>query len=73
MSCDVTKLNYLNETKQLFRAKLDPFGDKITDETPFREYVSLVGAGNPRGLALGYSDSKILKVISGTATEIEED
>lgn len=73
MSCDVTKLNYLDETKQLLRTKIDPFGDKITDKTPFREYASLIGTGNPTGLALGYFDTKILKTVAGTATKIEEE
>lgn len=42
MSCNVTKLEYLEETKRLFREKIDPHGKKITDETPFRDYVGMV-------------------------------
>lgn len=42
MSCDYTKLCYLEETKRLFREKIDPSGNKITDETPFRDYVGMI-------------------------------
>lgn len=50
MSCDFTKLEYLEETKRLFREKIDPQGEKITDETPFREYVELIGGGDTAAL-----------------------
>lgn len=50
MSCDITKLNYLNETKQMIREKIDPNGNKITDETPFRNYVNFI-SGNSSGNA----------------------
>lgn len=43
MSCDVTKLDYLNETKQIIRNILDPDGTMIKDETPFREYTKFMG------------------------------
>lgn len=43
MSCDVTKLNYLNETKQMIRNILDPDGTMIKDETPFRDYTKFMG------------------------------
>ena len=33
MGCDIEKLEYLSETKQLLREKIDPKGAKITDET----------------------------------------
>lgn len=42
MSCDVTKLEYLNETKQMLREKIDPEGKNITEKTPFRDYVNMI-------------------------------
>lgn len=49
MSCDMTKLEYLNATKQLLRDKIDPKGAKITNETPFRSYVDYIsGGGMPK-------------------------
>ena len=42
MSCDVTKLNYLKETKNLIKAALIDNGASITDETPFRNYAAAV-------------------------------
>lgn len=42
MSCDVTKLNYLKETKNLIKAALIDKGASITDETPFRDYAAAV-------------------------------
>lgn len=47
MSCNYDKLKYLNETKQMFREKIDPKGEKITDETPFRDYVGKIGGNEP--------------------------
>lgn len=46
MSCDVTKLNYLQETKQIFRNKIDPEGKLIDDNTPFRDYEKYMGQSN---------------------------
>lgn len=40
MSCDMAKLEFLKETKQLFRETIDPSGRRIKDETPFRDYIS---------------------------------
>ncbi len=37
------KYNYLLETKQLIREKLDPDGTRITDATPFRQYAEYIG------------------------------
>lgn len=45
MGCDIEKLEYLSETKQLFREKIDPKGAKIKDETPFRSYVDYISGG----------------------------
>lgn len=38
------KYNYLLETKQIFREKLDPDGTIITDSTPFRQYAEYICA-----------------------------
>lgn len=46
MGCDITKLEYLEETKQIFREKIDPKGKKIKDNTPFRDYADYMGRGN---------------------------
>ncbi len=49
MGCDIEKLEYLSETKQMFRDKIDPKGAKITNETPFRSYVDYIsGGGMPK-------------------------
>ena len=45
MSCDITKLEYLDETKQLIRQAIDPDGTKISDSTPFRNYAELISGG----------------------------
>lgn len=37
-----SKLHYLEDTKRALRNAIDPSGTKITDETPFREYVNYV-------------------------------
>lgn len=42
MSCCETKLEYLNETKQMFRNAIDPDGTQITDETSFRNYINFI-------------------------------
>ena len=47
MSCDMMKLEYLKETKQIFKNKLDPKGKSITDTTPFREYARFMGQTEP--------------------------
>ena len=71
MSCDITKLDYLNETKQMIREKIDPNGNKITDETPFRNYMKFI-SGNSFGNAVLITNAipPSLSVI-GTATEEE--
>lgn len=72
MSCDVTKLDYLNETKRMIREKIDPNGNKITDETPFRNYVNFI-SGNSFGNAF-FTTNAIPPTLSviGTATKEEE-
>lgn len=68
MSCDYTKLCYLEETKRLFREKIDPSGTKITDETPFRDYVGMV-TGMPAGNVTLISS--VSKSVNGNATVSE--
>lgn len=68
MSCDYTKLCYLEETKRIFREKIDPQGEKITDETPFREYAKLI-EGRYVGDAALLTDVVPLEMVTfGTAT-----
>lgn len=72
MSCDYTKLCYLEETKRLFREKIDPNGEKITDETPFRDYVHSI-AGKTFGNAFFVTNAVPLSLSKiGVATKIEE-
>lgn len=42
MSCDMTKLEYLNETKAEIKATIEANGCKVSDSTPFREYPNLI-------------------------------
>lgn len=71
MSCDMTKLKYLNATKQLFREKIDPKGAKITDATPFRSYVDYISGGGTPKVAAAVADG--VAGIVGNATKIEEE
>lgn len=71
MSCNVTKLEYLKETKRLFREKIDPHGKKITDETPFRDYVGMI-TGTPAGETT-FTDYGTADFIAGETTLIEEE
>lgn len=71
MSCDVTKLEYLNGTKQMFRAKIDPKGAKITDETPFRSYVDYISGGGTPKEASAVAEGVV--GTAGDATKIEEE
>ena len=71
MSCNVTKLEYLEETKRLFREKIDPSGNKITDETPFRDYVGMV-TGIPAGDTIIAGDGTA-DFIAGETILIEEE
>lgn len=73
MSCDYTKLCYLEDTKRLFREKIDPAGTKITDETPFRDYVRFI-AGKTFGNAFLVTNAVPLDLSKiGIATKIEEE
>lgn len=47
------KLNYLIDTKQLFKTVLKSNGAPITDATPFREYANYFGSTE------GEDDSKV--------------
>lgn len=67
MSCDVTKLNYLNETKQMIREKIDPNGNKITDETPFRNYVNYISSKSTAGIGTVAANAAKIS-ITGTVT-----
>lgn len=69
MSCDVAKLEYLKETKRIFREKLDPDGKKITDETPFRDYVGYMGKSAP--IIAAVSALGVMGTV-GNVTKIEE-
>lgn len=72
MSCDFTKLEYLEETKRLFRDKIDPNGEKITDETPFRDYVGFVAAGVVAEAALFTQTVPLNLSTTGANATIEE-
>lgn len=74
MSCDVTKLEYLKETKEIFRQKLDPKGKTLSESTPFRSYADLMssGASVPVGTAYGYAYGAEVTPVVGTATEYTE-
>lgn len=67
MSCNITKLDYLNETKQMIRNKIDPKCNKITDSTPFRDYVNYMSTNTPQNAAM--SDSGTPDSIIGIATK----
>lgn len=70
MSCDKTKLEYLRETKRLMREKIDPRGNKITDETPFREYVNYMGDIKPANATVSLLSSITEDMhVMGNATE----
>ena len=71
MGCDIEKLEYLSETKQLLREKIDPKGSKITDETPFRSYVDYISGGGTPKVAAAVADG--VAGIVGNATKIEEE
>lgn len=71
MGCDIEKLEYLSETKQLFRDKIDPKGAKITDATPFRSYVDYISGGGTPKEAAAVADG--VAGIVGNATKIEEE
>lgn len=71
MGCDIEKLEYLSETKQMFRDKIDPKGAKITDETPFRSYVDYISGGGTPNVASAVADG--VAGIVGNATKIEEE
>lgn len=72
MSCDVTKLDYLKETKQLIRNKIDPKGEKITDETPFRNYAAMIG-GTTAGTAAVYAQGAVSNIAGKAEIITEED
>ncbi len=71
MSCDVTKLEYLKETKRMFREKLDPQGVQITDATPFRDYVKLATNAAPKNATISTSGAQGF-VGNATFTEFQE-
>lgn len=71
MGCDIEKLEYLSETKQMFRDKIDPKGAKITDETPFRSYVDYISGGGTPKVASAVAEGVV--GIVGNATKIEEE
>lgn len=71
MGCDIEKLEYLSETKQMFREKIDPKGAKITDETPFRSYVDYISGGGIPKEAAAVAEGVVGTV--GNATKIEEE
>lgn len=71
MGCDIEKLEYLSETKQLLREKIDPKGAKITDETPFRSYVDYISGGGIPKEAAAVAEGVVGTV--GDATKIEEE
>ena len=74
MSCDMTKLEYLKATKEIFRQKLDPKGKTITDNTPFRNYAELMtsGASVPVGTAYAASYGAAVTPVVGTGSEVTE-
>lgn len=50
MSCDVTKLEYLKETKNQIKQTLVKYGSDISDDTPFRDYsekICVIGEKKP--------------------------
>lgn len=59
MGCDIEKLEYLSETKQMFRDKIDPKGAKITDETPFRSYVDYISGGGTPNVASAVAEGVV--------------
>lgn len=70
MSCDVTKLEYLEETKRLFRATIDPKNEKITDATPFRAYADFMkGAATSGALDIAFAGSKITSGVFAAESE----
>ena len=40
MGTTIEKLNYLNETKGLFKDRLNSLGGNVTENTKFRDYLT---------------------------------
>ena len=67
MACKIAKLNYLNETKELIKQAIDPFGTIIAEDTPFRQYVDIINSDS------GDNSETTDSFLDGTITEISSD